>query len=288
MSNRLGDVQVRLGTVHELASVVTAMRGIAAARAREALERLPGIRACADLIGAAIADALTLAVPSPSTASPSPVAGPHVIVAICAEQGFVGTFSHRVMQAARDAAAGPAEYFVVGERGRLVADECGVSVAWSTGMAAHADAVPDVAGRIVDALYLRLGDGNASRVTLVHGAAQTAGGAEIVATSLLPFDFGRFEPVVRAFAPLVTLPARELQERLAEEYVYTQVCEAIMLSFAAENEARMRAMIAARHNIDETARQLTTEYQRLRQEQITAEIVELATVERGSTGEVVR
>lgn len=66
MSNRLDEVQNRLGTVRELESVVRAMRGIAATRTREALSRLPGIRACADLIGLAIADAMGIAAQCPS------------------------------------------------------------------------------------------------------------------------------------------------------------------------------------------------------------------------------
>jgi F-type H+-transporting ATPase subunit gamma len=276
MSNRLAEVQARVDTVGELSVVVTAMRGIAAARAREALERLPGIRACADVIAAAIADAMTLIVPVSEEVPPAAPAGKHIVVAIGAEQGFVGTFNHRIMQAAQRAAGPAADYFVIGERGVLVALELGLPVVWSCEMVAHADAVPDVASRIVDELYDRLGDGSVSRVALVHGAPQSVDATQIITTSLLPFDFQRFKPVARPFPPLVTLAARRLQEKLAEEYVYTQICEAIVLAFAGENEARMRAMMAARRNIDDTVRQLSIECQRLRQEQITAEIVELS------------
>ncbi|KVD88296.1 hypothetical protein WI90_21055 [Burkholderia ubonensis] len=284
MSNRIGDVQTRLDTVKELASVVTAMRGIAAARVREAFARLPGIRACADEIGAAIADAMTLARP-PEPASPPPdaAAGAMVVVVLGAEQGFVGTFNHRILQAAQAAATDRTEYFVIGDRAGLVATEFGLPVTWTAGMIVHADAVADLAGRIVNALYRRLGTGGVSRVALVHGSPAAVGTAEIVATSLLPLDFQRFKPVVRPFSPLVTLPVRQLQERLVEEYVYTQICEALVLAFGAENEARMRAMIAARRNIDETARELTRECQHLRQEQITTEIVELSIVDGGNT-----
>jgi F-type H+-transporting ATPase subunit gamma len=148
-------------------------------------------------------------------------------------------------------------------------------------MIVHADAVPDLAAKIINALYRRLRRGNASHVTLVHGVPQAISEAAILTTSLLPFDFRRFKPVTRPFPPVVTLPIQQLQERLAEEYVYTQVCEAIILSFAAENEARMRAMIAAKRNIDDTAQRLNRDYHRLRQEQITAEIVELSTVDGG-------
>jgi F-type H+-transporting ATPase subunit gamma len=165
---------------------------------------------------------------------------------------------------------------VIGERARLAAAEFDVPIAWSSEMAAHANAVPEIANRIVSELYGRLGDADVSHVALVHGAPQAVEAARIVTTSLLPFDFARFGPVARPFPPLVTLAPRPLQESLAEEYVYTQICEAIVLALAAENEARMRAMMAARRNIDDMARRLRIEHQRLRQEQITAEIVELS------------
>jgi F-type H+-transporting ATPase subunit gamma len=49
-----------------------------------------------------------------------------------------------------------------------------------------------------------------------------------------------------------------------------------MLSFAAENEARVRAMLAARANVKETLEGLTQSYRQVRQDEITADIVELA------------
>lgn len=64
--------------------------------------------------------------------------------------------------------------------------------------------------------------------------------------------------------------------KLAGEYIFAQLCEVIILSIAAENKARMRAMIAARTNVHITLDQLIGDFRRLRQEEITSEIVELA------------
>jgi len=50
----------------------------------------------------------------------------------------------------------------------------------------------------------------------------------------------------------------------------------VMLSFAAENEARMRAMIAARSNVASKLDELIGSSRRLRQEEITGEIIELS------------
>jgi ATP synthase len=48
------------------------------------------------------------------------------------------------------------------------------------------------------------------------------------------------------------------------------------LSFAAENGARMRAMIAARSNVARKLDELVGSFRRLRQEEITGEIIELS------------
>ncbi|MFX1676766.1 F0F1 ATP synthase subunit gamma [Paraburkholderia sp. A2WS-5] len=55
-----------------------------------------------------------------------------------------------------------------------------------------------------------------------------------------------------------------------------QLCEALMPSFAAENEARVRAMLAARTHVQQRLNDLTQHYRAVRQEEITSEIVELS------------
>ena len=63
MSGKLSEVEGRIGSVRQLNSVISAMRGIAAARSREARARLDGVRAYASAIGAAIGTELSLAFP---------------------------------------------------------------------------------------------------------------------------------------------------------------------------------------------------------------------------------
>jgi F-type H+-transporting ATPase subunit gamma len=92
----------------------------------------------------------------------------------------------------------------------------------------------------------------------------------------LPFDFARFKATPLAIPPLITLTPEQLLADLAEEYVYAELCEEVMLSFAAENEARMRAMIAARANVARTLDELVGRFRRLRQDEITDEIIELS------------
>jgi F-type H+-transporting ATPase subunit gamma len=268
MTERLSDVQARIGTVEQLSMVVSAMRGIAAARSREAHAHLDGISAYAGMIGTAIGHALS--VTPPETAAPT--TGAHAVIALCAEQGFAGAFSSHVLDSVQRL-PGPATLMLVGDRGLTAARERGLEVAWSAPMVAHPAEVAALANRIADALYDRLDAGQVTRVTLVHAIP---GAPDIVVTPLVPFDLDRFAVPPAAMAPLLTLPPRVLLAKLVEEYVFAMLCEAVMLSFSAENEARMRAMIAAKTNVATTLDGLVARSRQLRQEEITNEIIELA------------
>jgi F-type H+-transporting ATPase subunit gamma len=73
-----------------------------------------------------------------------------------------------------------------------------------------------------------------------------------------------------AFSPLVTVPPATLLPTLAEEYVFAELCEALMLAFAAENAARWRAMMAVSENIREMGETLAGSYRQRRQETMSA------------------
>jgi F-type H+-transporting ATPase subunit gamma len=275
MTDKLSQVQARITSVQSLESVVGAMRGIAAARSREARGRLAGIQACAQMVGAAIGAALRLADNHTYNEPVNTGDGMTLSIVLCAEQGFVGTFNERLVEAAaKPKPALRTEYFVIGARGVTLATERGLAVRWSASMITHADEVPALADRISNALYERLDAGDISIVTLVHATPMPASG--ITGHALLPFDYTAFSNGPDDGLPLVSVTPQRLLAQLAEEYVFAQLCEAIMLSFAAENEARMHAMVAASENVHDTLTTLTGEFRRLRQDEITSEIVELS------------
>ena len=289
MTERLSDVEARIGTVKQLAGVIGAMRGIAAARSREARRHLDGVAGTADAIAAAIGQALAFLPRDRPPTSSRTGPGAHAVVALCAEQGFAGVFSDRVLDVARRLvrfeADPPAQLLLVGDRGQMVAEEHGDAVAWAAPMIAHVDQAASLANRIVEALYERLDTGRVTRVTVVHAVPDASAAIGIVERRLVPFDFDRFPVSPRAVAPRITLAPELLLARLVEEYVFAEVCEAVVLSFAAENEARMRAMIAARTNVMTTLDGLMSKSRNLRQEEITNEIVELASGAAASQGD---
>ncbi len=274
MAERLPDIVAQIQNVHQLEAVVTAMRGIAASRAQKARSLLAGVEAYSEVVSRAIGQALSLSPADAPRAARRRRAKPALIL-FCAEQGFAGAFSERVIEAAGPDLA-EATVFIVGTRGAAIAAERGINPAWSESMAAHADAIPAFTNRLAEHLYGYVADGTVAEVDLLYSRSATSSGIGVERHSLLPIDFERFGRPQQTQAPLISLAPDVLLERLAEEYVYAQLCTGALHAFAAENEARMIAMLAARNNIDGRLAALQRRERQLRQEEITTEVVELA------------
>ena len=274
MAERLAEVSAQIQNVRQLEAVVTALRGIAASRAQRARSLLAGIDSYSAVVSRAIGEALTL-LPADFQHATERRRAPIGLILFCAEQGFAGAFSERVLNAA-GADLANARTIVIGTRGLVVAREHGLTPSWSAPMASHVDAIPSLANDIADALYAQIASGALSKVEMVVPRSTSGGAVRIDRESLLPLDLASFAGSSATLPPLTTLKAQELLERLTAEYVYAGLCEAAMHAYEAENQARMMTMTAARHNIGTRLVALKQREQQLRQEEITNEIVELA------------
>ena len=289
MTERLADIDARIGGIRQLGAVVSAMRGIAAARVQQANTQLAAVDRYATIIVAAIGRALVLAPsPHPSAAGPgSPDPGiAHkpvrtALVLFCAEQGFAGAFSQRVLDATGGDLA-TSELFLVGARGKTALGERGLTAGWACAMPAHSPGIPKLAEGIVQALYTRIATGEIDRLDAVFSRWEPGAGAKVERRPLFPFDTTAFTRPHDRNAPLLNLKPATLLEGLAATYMHAQLCEAALHAFAAENQARMEAMAAARSQIERQLSSLQTAQRMVRQEEITAEIIELAAGETAS------
>jgi F-type H+-transporting ATPase subunit gamma len=273
VTERLSDINARIDGIRQLGSVVNAMRGIAGARAQQARSQLVAVDSYAATIALAIGRTLTLVPAIPAVAANrSPRQG---LVLFCAEQGFAGAFSERVLDAA-GAQISDSELFLVGTRGSAVAAERGVVAGWNSPMPAHALGAPKLADRISEALYARIATGEIDRLDTIFSQWQPGRGIHIERRRLFPLDMSRFSQPRDANAPLMNLSSATLLIELTAEYVHAQLCNTALHAFAAENEARMEAMASARSQIERQLSALQATQRILRQEEITAEIIELA------------
>ena len=101
-------------------------------------------------------------------------------------------------------------------------------------------------------------------------------GAEVKRQRLFPFDLTTFPQAISANPPLLNLTPDVLIRALTADYMHAQLCHAALHAFAAENQARMEAMTAARKQVEHQLSDLQTRQRLVRQEEITAEVIELA------------
>ena len=137
----------------------------------------------------------------------------------------------------------------------------------------HSHIDPDC---IAEALYSRIATGEIDRLDAVFSEWQPGHGIQVKRRRLFPFDMSAFPRPMDANAPLLNLTPEMLLSALTADYLHAQLCNAALHPFAAENEARMEAMAAARNQIERQLSALRATQRQIRQEEITAEIVELA------------
>lgn len=282
MTERLADITARISGIRQLGTVVSAMRGIAAARAIQARGQLDSVSGYASTIATAIGRSLAL-MPDTRPDGTSRSNRPAVVV-FCAEQGFVGAFTERVLDAIGTDIA-HSELLVIGTRGNAIAAERGVVADWSSSMPAHSAGVPKLADEIVEALYVRIATGKIDRLDTVFTLWSPGHAPRVERRHLFPFDTTAFPRPADANPPLLNLAPEALLGELTAAYLHAQLCHAALHAFAAENEARMATMAAAHRQIERQLDSLQTVQRIVRQEEITAEIVELAAGETASRSE---
>jgi len=279
LTERLADVSARIAGVKQLGAVVNAMRGIAAARVQQARVQLTAVDRYEASIASAIARALSLL--PPGRHAPAHDRGRLALVLFCAEQGFAGAFSQRVLDAAGADLASSA-LFLVGTRGLAALAERDMKPSWSGAIPSHSPGIPKLATAIATALYADLAAGRIDRLEAVFCRWQPGEGIKATRQVLFPLDPAAFSAMTNAGAPLLNLAPAVLLQALTADYLHAELCHAALHGFAAENEARMEAMAAAHTQTERHLADLQATQRRVRQEEITAEIIELAAGEAAS------
>lgn len=274
---RLAAMEARIRSLHQLHEVIGAMRSLAAAHLQQASEALPAARAYVSIVDAAFAEALALARDT-QTSPPSDEDAALGLVVFTAEHGFVGGFNHRLTEEIR--AIAPRRLFVVGTRGAAVLREAGLSLDWWGAAAVDTRTVMEVGRRITDDVYALFDRQILARLDMLFGRLLENGTWTLVREPLLPLA-PALSPRSTAPPPLHYLTPPALLERLVEEHLLADMVRGTTEALAAENAARLHAMSNAFDNIDRKLDDLEAEARRVRQEQITEELLDLISVRRG-------
>jgi F-type H+-transporting ATPase subunit gamma len=115
-----------------------------------------------------------------------------------------------------------------------------------------------------------------SSVEIVYPRRAENGAVVVERSRVLPVD----PPAERrrdGFAPLTMLPIPFLVAQVAVEYVHARLFELVAHSFVAANAASLAVLQAAHAHLDEMVADLRRAENVLRQEEITAEVLEVIT-----------
>ena len=287
MTERLADISARIDGIRQLGAVVNAMRGIAAARAQQARSQLVAVDSYAATIALAIGRALAL-VPAAPLGRCAPI-GPAGARAVLRRAGICRRLQRARARCGRCRSRHVASLFLIGTRGHAVAAERGVrrrlekphAVAFARRSQARR---PHRRSALHPHRHGSRSIGSTPSSANGSPAMASMSNAVVCSLSTCP----AFPRPTDADAPLLNLSPEALLSELTADYVHAQLCNAALHAFAAENEARMEAMASAHSQIERQLSALQATQRIVRQEEITAEIIELAAGETASRSENAR
>jgi F-type H+-transporting ATPase subunit gamma len=109
----------------------------------------------------------------------------------------------------------------------------------------------------------------------VSGAWYRTRGIQLLPVDARWINSLRVKPWPSKMIPMFTLDEKRLFHLLIREYLFVSLYRAFADSLASENASRLASMQVAEKNIEERLRVLTIESRRLRQETITAELLDI-------------
>ena len=274
----LRELQRKLDSVEALQEIVNAMRNLAAIYVRRAESALSAMRPYADIVATGLR--LVLQRLEAVGAEPND-SGPALAVVFAADQGLCGTYNERVTRAAvafARAAGRPVEFAAVGRRGTELLTLRGnrplLSLPSPTSLEGIDARIPELAADVFDAYSER----GATALFFIYNEYEGMGRFKEKVRPVLPPRLAQLADTgQRAFAyePLLSAAPEDLLGAFIEEYFFVEFYRALLESHSSENGARLLSMTAASTNIEERLEQVTKEFQTVRQDTITAELLDV-------------
>jgi len=283
----LRETKDRIGSVKSTLKITSAMKLVASSKLRKAQNAIEALRP----YEAALQNILVSCTPSPSYSQDFAVSEEHdglmddtvrsnktVVVAIASNSSLCGGFNANAIKKTLEV-AGQGEGTVVYSIGRKMAEAMK-----KAGFASPSDlnslvAHPGYAeaGKIAEEICEMFFDGKIGSVVLVYNHFVSTSHQEVVAEQYLPFDVATLadNKVADPDFYLLEPDAESIVKELAPKVLRMKFYAAILDSVAAEHAARTVAMQTATDNAQDLLSDLTLEYNKGRQQKITAEILDL-------------
>ena len=272
------DIRRRIGAVKNIKQITRAMQFVAASKLKRAQDSTLAARPYSEVIDEVLADLATVLSGEDHPLLAEREGGKRLIVLVTTDRGLAGPLNTNTIRfAAKEITEKPGDLAVVtvGRKGRDSMRRAGVPLeAHFAGFGdrpVFADVIP--LARLITDDFL---EGKVSRVDIIY--------SRFVSTLTQKPDIDRLLPIEPSddtegipgnqfiFEPNAATVLRELLPR----YVATRLFQAVLEAKASEESSRMVAMKNATENAEDLIDDLTLSYNKVRQSNITREMIEIA------------
>jgi ATP synthase F1 gamma subunit len=266
------EAEKKIKAIGAIGDIINAMKAYAGLTVRKTEESVLNIRQYEAHLLHALAD---IKAHHPGILPAGPDSGKRLLVAFGSSQGMCGAYNEKVADALPGEAREGDTLFVIGRKLKTTLE------AKKVRYGAFRDSIVSVSG-IRDALeetismiteeYLKQRYYNLTFVFTYVSEKKSYVSVE----PILPPDTGRVEaPEAAGTPPFMHLPPEEVFERALEEFLFISLYRSFLESLRSENWFRLRSLEAASENIEKRLEQLGSLQNYARQEEITAEMIEI-------------
>jgi F-type H+-transporting ATPase subunit gamma len=272
------DIRRRIGAVRNIKQITRAMQFVAASKLKRAQDSTLAARPYSDMIDEVLADLATVLGGEDHPLLAEREGGKRMIVLITTDRGLAGPLNTNTIRfAARDITEqkGDLTVVTVGRKGRDAMRRAGVPMeAHFAGFGdrpAFADVIP--LARLITDDFLA---GKIGRVDIIFSRFVTTLTQKPESYQLLPIRPSEDTEGIPGNQFIFEPNASAVLEQLLPRYVATRLFQAVLESKASEESSRMVAMKNATDNAEELIEDLTLSYNKVRQSNITREMIEIA------------
>jgi len=272
------DIRRRIGSVKNIKQITRAMQFVAASKLKRAQDATLASRPYSEKLDEVLADLAAVLGGEDHPLLAERVGGKRLIVLITTDRPLAGPLNTNIVRfVARDIIDNPGELAVitVGRKGRDAMRRAGVPLeahfATFGDRPSFADVLP--LARLVTDDFL---GGAYDRVDIVYSHWVSTLVQRPTSLTILPVQPAEDTEGIPGNQFIFEPSASAVLEQLLPRYVATRLFQAVLEAKASEESSRMVAMKSATENAEELIEDLTISYNKVRQSNITREMIEIA------------
>jgi F-type H+-transporting ATPase subunit gamma len=266
------DLEQKVKTFEDIHDIVNAMKAYAGLNIRKTEEYISTVRAFEQNVFYALAG---LIAGFPVMTIPERTEGRRVLIVFGSDQGLCGPYNDRITDVVSKVLKAGDALFIVGRRLKSDVEQRELRIADFTESAVSVEGIMDKMETLLVKIMAVYSGADFFNLAVVFTTI-IKNRAEIIIEQILPPDINKIRNLEFPLKkPLIYLKPETLLEKLVQEILYISVYRCYIEAIRSENWYRIRSMESASENITKNITDLEVARKYLRQEEITAEILEI-------------